>query len=330
MQFKIMVNYKSLYLLLIAVSSLLMFPLKASSQFKCHNQFRITNPKLKNILINSNGIERSFLVYIPAGYKAGRQGKVVFMFHGASQDGMKMFNKTEWSQKADTEKFLVIFPNSLCYFSLDDQAVKSRWNDGNLKLKKHVTAADDVLFFNDMVQWVNRYRDSLAKFETTPNPTKIFISGFSNGAFFCSKLMMEAADKITAAGVVSTFMPATTITQPAQPVPSIIIYGTNDQHLLDTLHINAPQFPSTPNSFVATPLFNQLITWHLQRNQLNSTFTQQATNSKYKLIYNQPNNGQANNRKYFEIQVYRGLTHIYPVNNTVNATDIFNQFFNSY
>ena len=73
MQFKIMVNYKSLYLLLIAVSSLLMFPLKASSQFKCHNQFRITNPKLKNILINSNGIERSFLVYIPAGYKAGRQ-----------------------------------------------------------------------------------------------------------------------------------------------------------------------------------------------------------------------------------------------------------------
>ncbi|MBK7290893.1 MAG: hypothetical protein IPI78_14750 [Chitinophagaceae bacterium] len=142
--------------------------------------------------------------------------------------------------------------------------------------------------------------------------------------------MMEAADKITAAGVVSTFMPATTITQPAQPVPSIIIYGTNDQHLLDTLHINAPQFPSTPNSFVATPLFNQLISWHLQRNQLNSTFTQQATNSKYKLIYNQPNNGQANNRKYFEIQVYRGLTHIYPVNNTVNATDIFNQFFNSY
>lgn len=303
----------------------------------CNFNFNINNPNLKNITIKSNGIDRSFLVYTPNNYNSNLNNKVVFMFHGTSQDGMKMFKKTAWNLKADQENFIVIYPNSLCYYLLDEAAIKSRWNDGNLRLntKAHTILADDVKYFEDMLAWVENYRVSKNNNNPVSTQSKIYICGFSNGAMFGSRLLYEMSDKISAAGLVSTILPKTTanFNQKINPVPTIIIYGTKDQRVLDTLHILPNQFPKTPNDFSAVPLFNSIINWHLIRNKLAANFSNQTTNKKYKLIYNTPKNGISDSKKYFEIQVYKGLEHEYPVDtspNGINATDIFNDFFNQH
>lgn len=297
----------------------------------CNNNLVPTNNKLKNILINSNGIERSFLVYTPSNYNPAAGNIVLFMFHGTSQDGLKMFNKTKWHLKAEQANFLVVYPNSLCYYLLDEGAIKSRWNDGNLKLLPNVTAANDVIFFNDIIDWLQEYRDSLNTQGTTLLPTKNYICGFSNGAMFCSRLLMDAADKITAATMVSTILPNATNSSPANPVPCLIIYGSKDQRILDTLNIiSQNQFPPSPSKFYAVPLFKNLINWHTNRNQLSNNYTSQTTNDKYKLVFSQPLNQQIDYRKYLEIQLYKGLPHIYPMNNDVNATKLFWIFFSNY
>lgn len=312
------------------------FSLQAGNN--CNSNFNINNPNLKNIIIKSKGIDRSFLVYTPQNYNPNLNNKIVFMFHGSSQDGMKMFNNTAWNLKADQENFIVVYPNSLCYYLLDEAAIKSRWNDGNLlsNTKTHTVLADDVQFFEDMLAWIENYRVVKNNNNLVSATSKIYICGFSNGAIFCSRLLHEMSDKISAAGLVSTMLPKTTanFNQKINPVPTIIIYGTKDQRVLDTLHIQPNQFPKTPNDFSAVPLFSSIINWHLKRNKLAANFSNQATNNKYKLIYNSPKNGLADSRKYFEIQVFKGLEHKYPINNTtptsLNATDIFNDFFNQH
>lgn len=316
------------------IGLLLSFPSLSFAQVDCINAQPTAHANLNTISINSNGISRSFYVYTPPRYNALKQTKVVFMFHGTGQDGLKMFQKTKWKDEADRENFLLVLPNSLCYFLIDEQVVKSRWNDGNLKIRQTATPANDVLFFRDMLNWVEEYKDSLNVDHHSHSESKIFIAGFSNGSIFCSKLLMEAADAITAAGIVSTLLPNTTVKQPAKPVPTMVFYGTEDQRVLDTLHIVSGQFPSTPNLFRQTPLFEQIIKWHLLRNGLNKIHKQISKNGNYSLIFNAPSNKIADNRKYFEVRVYEGLIHNYPANDIfpywLNTTSIFNRFFNHY
>lgn len=317
---------RKIFCAIIIFSSTQILPEAANAQRLCHNQLPITQVGLQNIIIQSNGIERSFLLYKPVGYTAGITPKVVFMFHGSSQDGLKMFINTGWKKEADQDKFLVVFPNSLCYYLKDEQAVKSRWNDGNLKLRPNETGADDVLFFEDMLQWIKNYRDSTSKTGTALVPNKVYISGFSNGAIFCSRLLMEVPEHIIAAAVVSTILPATSITQPNNVVPTIIVYGSKDERLLEALSATAAPFPINPSAFAATPLFNNIISWHLNRNELKNAFASYTDSSKYSLIYNQPINRTGGKRKYLEIQVHKGLTHSYPKKASMMFNDFFKKF----
>lgn len=295
---------------------------------------QFAQPLLKKVVINSDSKPRSFFVYTPQGYDAHSQTKVVFMFHGTGQDGLKMFQKTKWNQEADQENFLLILPNSLSYYLLDEQAVKSRWNDGTLEIRDTISPANDVLFFRDMLMWVENYRDSLDSENDSHTPSKVYIAGFSNGALFCSKLVMEEADKITAVGLVSAILPKTTVSNPARSVPTLLFYGSNDQRVLDTLHIASNQFPKTPNSFYQTPLFQQIIQWHLSRNCLNNNFQSSKSNRQFSLSFSSSLDGIPDNRKFFEVHVYKGLGHNYPANNTfpnwLNATQLINNFFNHY
>ncbi|MCB0508364.1 MAG: hypothetical protein KDD21_08705 [Bacteroidetes bacterium] len=316
------------------IGLLMNIPLTQFAQTECSQIQSVAQPLLKKVIINSDSKPRSFFVYTPQGYNAHSQTKVVFMFHGTGQDGLKMFQKTKWNEEADRENFLLVLPNSLCYYLLDEQAVKSRWNDGTLNVRSTVTPANDVLFFRDMLKWVDSYRDSLDVEHNLHNPSKIYIAGFSNGAMFCSKLVMEVADKITAAGIVSSILPNTNVSQPSRPVPTIIFYGSKDQRVLDTLQIVSSQFPRTPASLYQNSLFQQLIDWHLLRNGLNNSYQQTSSQHHYSLTFTTPLNGIADSRKYFEVRVYKGLGHNYPANNTfpnlLNATKIFNNFFNQY
>ncbi len=297
-----------------------------NAQRLCNNNLPVTQAHLQNIVIQSSGIERSFLLYTPAGYYAGRHSKVVFMFHGTNQDGLKMYNNTRWMAEANQDKFLLILPNSLCYYLKDEQAVKSRWNDGNLKLRPNETGADDVQFFRDMQGWIENYRDSLNQGATNMPDSKIFISGFSNGASFCSRLLMEASRNIVAAAFVAGLLPTTSVAQPATVVPTIMVYGGKDERVLDTLKTMSVRFPASPTAFSNNMLFRAITNWHLQRNELVNVFTSTSDTSKYSLVYNQPKTGQGIKRKYVEIKVFRGLTHSYPK----MAATMFNNFFKQF
>jgi polyhydroxybutyrate depolymerase len=60
-----------------------------------------------------NGLERTYLVHVPAAYKPQIPLPLVIMFHGGGGTAKAAAWETEWTVKAEKERFLVVFPNAL-------------------------------------------------------------------------------------------------------------------------------------------------------------------------------------------------------------------------
>src|SRR5229473_2444469 len=61
--------------------------------------------------IQWDGLERTYLLHIPTGYDGAKPLPLVFVLHGAGGNGKGMENLTDFSAKADAEKFIVVYPN---------------------------------------------------------------------------------------------------------------------------------------------------------------------------------------------------------------------------
>lgn len=60
-----------------------------------------------------NGLERTYLVHVPAAYKPQTPLPLVLMLHGGGGTGKAAAWEMEWTAKAEKEGFLVVFPNAL-------------------------------------------------------------------------------------------------------------------------------------------------------------------------------------------------------------------------
>ena len=145
--------------------------------------------------IEVEGVERHFIVSIPRNYTHQEAFPVVFMFHGTSGTGEKFYNISGWKEKGEQEGIITVFPTALkyCYIDSDGkQKNKTKWNDGKLEtyVCSGVTLKDDVLFVRNILK---RLRKHLKIDES-----RIYASGFSNGAGFVSRLAVDLSDVLAA------------------------------------------------------------------------------------------------------------------------------------
>jgi polyhydroxybutyrate depolymerase len=159
-----------------------------------------------------DGIQRDYILYVPASYVAGTQAPLVLNFHGYTSNAFEQMFYGDFRPIADTAGFLVVHPNGTV-----DQIGNQHWNVG-----WGTSTVDDVGFTNALIDTLSAHYDI--------NQDRIYSTGMSNGGFMSYKLACDLSNRIAAiasvTGSMNTGQPATC--NPQHPMPVMEVHGTAD------------------------------------------------------------------------------------------------------
>lgn len=164
------------------------------------------------------GRRRSYLVHIPEAYDGRRKLPLVIVLHGGGGNCKSAAKMTRFSEKADREGFIVVYPNGTGL--LADRFLT--WDAGDCCGYAKSNQVDDVAFVRALI-------DRLSS-ELSVDPTKVYVAGFSNGAMMAYQVGCQLADRVAAIAAVSGSMSGKE-RNPARPLPVIIFHGTGDDHV---------------------------------------------------------------------------------------------------
>lgn len=170
------------------------------------------NPFLSAQQINGSfvydGINRSWIAYLPDGYVQGQPMPLLLALHGYTQNGQSMMQFSNFNSVADTGNFVVAYPDG----------VDNSWNVGFAG----GSTADDVGFLSALIDTLH--------YQYNIDLNQVYSTGFSNGGFMSYRLACELGNRIAAIAPVSGTMTdgAYNGCMPYRPVPVLHIHGTSD------------------------------------------------------------------------------------------------------
>ena len=153
--------------------------------------------------IESGGQTRQYLLHVPALYNPEEPAALVLVFHGAGIGAERFMSYSRFSNVADREGFLIVYPQG--------SGEKPVWNPS--------PGSRDVQFISDLIDHLQR--------RCHIDPNRIYASGHSNGGGMVNRLACDLADRIAAIGTISGAYQSTECS-PARPVPVFAIHGTAD------------------------------------------------------------------------------------------------------
>lgn len=181
-----------------------------------------TNANLQEYVLEHGGLQRRYLLYVPARLSASQAVPLVLAFHGGGGHAEYMANDARYGLQsmAEREGFAVAFPNG---FSRLPGGKFATWNAGGCCGDARDRGVDDVGFARAVVADVQRHR--------AIDRNRIFATGMSNGGMMSHRLACDAADLFRAvASVAGT--DATTTCQPSRAVAVLHIHAKDDTHVL--------------------------------------------------------------------------------------------------
>jgi polyhydroxybutyrate depolymerase len=152
---------------------------------------------------------RSYLMYVPTGYKADAPLPLVFDFHGYSSNPQQQMSGSGFRELADQETFIAVYP----------EGVGASW---------HVngccgTAGEMKL---DEIEFVRKIFEDVKK-DACIDPARVYASGISQGGGMAHHVACLAADIFSAVAPVSSDL-RTDPCMPAHPVTEISFRGLAD------------------------------------------------------------------------------------------------------
>ena len=172
----------------------------------------------RRIVIDAEGVARQFLFFLPA--PAPTRIPLVIMFHGTGGTAAWAEEETGWSNLAARKGFAVAYPEGLPPDPTKPPKFLTNppvWHDGSFP--------DFGVQLRDR-EFVGTMLDVIAA-EAPIDPTRIYATGFSNGAgmtFACATFL---ADRIAAIAPVAGHCWIEN-PRPVRPVPTFAIYGKDD------------------------------------------------------------------------------------------------------
>ena len=160
-------------------------------------------------MLMHGGRARRFNVYVPSSIDAQTRVPLVLDFHGNGSSGAQEQSGSGWRQKADTEQFIVVYPDG----------VGNGWNVGNCCGEALSSMVDDVGFARALVEHVSG--------AACIDRHRVYATGISNGAGLAHRLACEAADVFAAIAAASADLVTDPCT-PARPISELSIRGLND------------------------------------------------------------------------------------------------------
>ncbi len=131
---------------------------------------------------------RHFWSYVPTSY-TGTALPFVFAIHGLGDDCHSFGHNTGMVNEAEKRGFILVYPCGWVGFFW----VETAWNSGTCCMEG--SKVDDVQFFKDMVQFMTS--------NFAIDSKRVYLSGFSNGAFMTETLLCKASDVFKAGASVS-------------------------------------------------------------------------------------------------------------------------------
>ena len=172
-----------------------------------------TGQQTINGTITHGGLQREYILYVPAMYTPGTPVPLILNFHGYTSNAFEQLNYGDFRPIADTAGFIVVHPMGTV-----DLLGNTHFNVG-----WGTSTVDDLGFTAALI-------DSLSA-EYSINQDRIYSTGMSNGGFMSYQLACELSDRIAAiasvTGTMNVNQPA--ICNPMHPMPVMEIHGTADQ-----------------------------------------------------------------------------------------------------
>lgn len=155
-------------------------------------------------MVSSGGLERTYILHVPASYDGSAPSPLVLNFHGFTSNATQQAAYSTLPAKADEAGFIVVTPQGT--------GAPAFWS------LSRTSEPDDVRFTADLL-------DALEA-ELCIDSARIFSTGMSNGAAFSYLLACELPDRIAAIGPVAAHLFPSDCT--GRPVPIRAFHGTED------------------------------------------------------------------------------------------------------
>ncbi len=169
----------------------------------------------KTYFLQIQNTNRSYLVHLPISYTKNHSYPLLLVLHGRGSSGKEMAEYTNFSELADKQNFIVVYPNAINKPTLWNAFYKAKGKE-----------RDDILFIKKMLtELQNNYKI---------NERKIYAVGYSSGAMMTYRIASEMSEKIAGIGIVSGSLgykknsQSVYIGKPTKPVPAIILHGKKD------------------------------------------------------------------------------------------------------
>jgi len=191
-------------------------------------QFTIKTGK-QNII--SQELEREYVLRIPSSYKKENKTPLVFVLHGRTGSGNAAEVNSRLTTLGRTEGFITVYPTAL-----DDLRDKvSTWTSGGNRTVDGKTY-DDVQYIKDLIDFF--------KSNLNIDEKRIYLTGFSNGAFMCYKFAFLEGDLFAAIAPISGLSIALGPDRKPRkgPVPLLHVHGLKDNNVPAVDKINASIF----------------------------------------------------------------------------------------
>jgi polyhydroxybutyrate depolymerase len=169
--------------------------------------------------VEFDGQQRAFLLHLPPNYDGTTPLPLVLVLHGGGGNGKQMAAQTDFAAKADAEGFVVVFPNG------------QETPDGGHYWKTEGIVNDDSVkagLTGDDVGFLTALIDHLES-QLAIERSRVYVTGFSNGASMALTLACRLSDRIAAVAAVSSGLSAKC--DLTSPVAVLQMMGTADPHL---------------------------------------------------------------------------------------------------
>ena len=175
--------------------------------------FSISAQQTINGSMIHDGIQRDYILYIPAIYDGNTDVPLILNFHGFGSNANQQLVYGDFRDIADKEGFLLVHPEGTLLNG------NQHWNVGSFTIG---STTDDVSFTEALI-------DELANLYAI-NLDRVYATGMSNGGYMSFLLACQLSEKIAAvASVTGSMTPETYNACNAQhPTPILQIHGTGD------------------------------------------------------------------------------------------------------
>jgi len=168
--------------------------------------------------IRHGGLDRRYLVHVPASYDKSMPTPLVLVFHGGGGNPEGVIKQSQMNVKSDSAGFIAAYPEGTGPKLMGNTV--GTWNAVRCCGQAKDNNIDDVGFVAAMLD------DLETKFNV--DGSRVYATGHSNGALFSYRLACELSDRIAAVAP-NAAQDSLDDCSPPRPVSIMHFHGTGDQ-----------------------------------------------------------------------------------------------------